>query len=122
MNRILNSRLLSVLLIFFIFWLGSSLVNLNKQKRSIGRDIKSNEEKISEANKSTEDLAQFLKNFENPEFLEREARLRLNYKNSDEQVAFIYRDTDAKPVTQSFEDILKSMPNYKKWWYYLLGR
>ncbi len=121
MNRILNSRLFSVFLLFLIFWLGSSLVNLNGQRKLTSRDIRANEEKISEARKNTDSLNQFLKNMENPSFLEREARIKFNYKNPDEQVAFIYRDTDKKPVSQSFENLLRSMPNYKKWWYWLVG-
>lgn len=121
MNRILNSRLLSVFLLFLIFWLGNGLVNLSKQIKMIEKEIGSNETKISEAKENTDELNKFLKNFENPAFLEREARLRFNYKIQDEQAAFIYRDTGDEVASQSFYDILKSMPNYKKWWYYLLG-
>ena|SRR3989344_5326037 len=120
MNRILNSRLLSVFLLFLIFWLGNGLVNLNTQRKIVDQEIKTNDNKISEAQENADDLAQFIENFDNPAFLEREARIKFNYKNTDEEVAFIYRDTENKITSQSFDDVLKSMPNYQKWWHWLV--
>jgi len=110
-----------VLLLFLIFWFGSGLVSLNSQRKMVDRDVEANKQKIAEAQENTDNLNQFLKNLENPRFLEREARIKFNYKHPDEQVAFIYRDTEAKPISPSFEDILKSLPNYKKWWYWIVG-
>ena len=103
-----------------IFWLGNGLVKLNSQRKIIEKEIKTSEGKISEVQKNKDELNNFLKNFENPAFLEREARLKLNYKHQDEQVAFVYRET-SKPVSQSFENNSNPIPIYKKWWRYLFG-
>lgn len=121
MNKILNSRFFSVFLLFLIFWLGNGLVKLNDRKIIVEQEIKTNENKVAEAQQNTDEIAEFITNFENPAFLEREARMKLNYKSVDEEVAFIYRDTEKKASSQSFEDILKSMPNWKKWQLYLFG-
>ena len=111
----------SVVLILLIFWLGNSLVNLSSQRSQIDKDIKAREDKISEAEKNSKSLTQFLKNIENPAFLEREARTKYNYKKSDEQLVFVYPDNTSQATSQSFTELLKSMSNWKKWGYWLLG-
>ncbi len=114
MNRVLNSKLFSALLILLIFWLGNSLVNLNRQREDIDSEIGSYEDKISKAKESNDKLAEFIKNIENQSFLEREARIKYNYKVADEEVALVYL-ADQKPATASFEEQLKSLPFWKRW-------
>lgn len=116
MSRVLNSKLLSALLILIIFWLGNSLVNLNRQRENVSSEINSYEDKISKIEESNDKLAEFIKNIENPSFLEREARIKYNYKAADEEVAFVYLDNQ-KPATASFEEQLKFMPFWKRWWH-----
>ena len=117
--KILNSKFFSALLLFVIFWLGSSLINLNGQRNVVNQEIKSYDDKISEAQKNKDSLSQFLKNIENPAFLEREARIKYNYRKADEDVTFVYPDHNSKSASRSFADILKVMPNWKKWGYWL---
>lgn len=120
MSRILNSKLFSALLILLVFWLGNSLVNLNRQREDINNEISSYEDKISKAEESNNKLAEFMKNIENQSFLEREARIKHNYKLADEDVAFIYLDNQ-KPATVSYEEQLKSMPFWERWWHRFAG-
>ena len=120
MSRILNSKFFSILLILLIFWLGNSLANLNRQKEDIVNEGSFYEDKISKAKESNNKLAEFLKNVENPSFLEREARVKYNYKSVAEDVAFIYLD-EQKPATVSLEEQLKFMPFWKRWWHYVVG-
>ena len=122
MNSLLNSKLFFVVLILLIFWLGNSLVNSSRQREVIDREIESYEAKINEAQNNNENLVIFLKNLAKSSFLDREARLKYNYKGADEQVAFVYPDNNSRPISQSFEELLKTMPNWKKWWYWLFGR
>lgn len=121
MGRILNSKLFSVFLLFLIFWIGNSLVGLDTQRKNMEKDIRAYEAKVSESEKSNSSLSNFLKFLENPSFLEREARLKYNYKKSDEEVAFVYPDNSSVKASQSFDDTLRSMSNWKKWGYWLMG-
>lgn len=114
MSRILNSKLFSALLILLVFWLGNSLVNLNRQRENIDSETNSYEDKISKAEESNDKLAEFMKNIENLSFLEREAKIKYNYKLADEEVVFVYLD-DQKSASVSFEEQLKSMPFWERW-------
>ncbi len=81
------------------------------------------EAKIKDVQNDTDYLNKFLAYFQTPAFLEKEARLKLNYKAQGEEVVFIYKDKNTKKASDSisFEELLAKMPNYKKWFLYLLG-
>lgn len=117
MSRILNSKIFSVFLLFFVFWIGNSLVNLNRQREDVNQKLDVYESKTAEAKKSNDNLAGFLKNIENQAFLEREAKIKHNYKKSDENVVFVYSDNNSKTASQGFDELLKSIPVWKKFFY-----
>ena len=121
MERILNSRLFSVFLLFLIFWLGNALLNLHLQKNEVEFERRAYEERAAEAEKNNENISKFVKYFDIPAFLEREARLKYNYKKSDEEVALVYPDISVRAASQSFEEMIEYMPNWKKWVYWTAG-
>ncbi len=121
MNRILNSKIFSGVLLGLLVWLGVSALDLRLQEKSVNNGARSIESKIETTKKENSQLEKYISYMQNPSFLEREAKLNLNYKNSDEQVVFVYRDTSAKNASASSEDILKNKPNYLKWWYWMWG-
>ena len=71
--------------------------------------------------KNNQELKEVIDNATDPEFLEREVKLKLNYKKAGEEVAFIYRSNDSSASSSEDQKNLVSLPNYKKWWYWLLG-
>ena len=79
--------------------------------------------KIADVEKDTAYLEKFLAYFQTSSFLEKEARLKLNYKAQGEEAVFVYKDTNNKKasVVLSFDELLARIPNYKKWFLYLLG-
>lgn len=81
------------------------------------------EGKIAGLERNNNTLERFIQQIANPAFLEKEARLKLNYKRSDEEVAFVYTDDAYQEdlVSADFDRQLALMPNYLKWVYYLLG-
>ena len=121
--KFLNSKIFTSLAGILILWLTFSSINLTSQRSVIGKGIKSVETKIREVQDDTDHLNKFLAYFKTPAFLEREARLKLNYKSQGEEVVFIYKDKNVKKETDfvSLEEILSKIPNYKKWLLYLLG-
>ena len=122
-NKLLNSKIYTALISVLVLWLTLSSINLNLERDVIDREVKNIEIKIQEVGKDADYLNKFLAYFKTPTFLEKEARLKLNYKAPGEEVVFIYRDKNVKKASESlgFDELLTRMPNYKKWVLYLLG-
>lgn len=121
--KFLNSKIFTILAGVVTLWLIFSVINLNSQRSIVDRGIRGIEAKIKEVKNDTSYLNKFLAYFKTSAFLEKEARLKLNYKAQGEEVVFIYKDKNIKngPDAVSFRELLAKMPNYKKWLLYLLG-
>ncbi len=121
--KFLNSKVFTALIGVFVLWLIISSINLNLQRVVIGREVKNIEAKIKEVQDDSNYFNKFLDYFKTPAFLEKEARLNLNYKAQGEEVVFIYKDknTQKEPDSVNLEKLLEQQPNYKKWFLYLLG-
>src|SRR3989344_3097801 len=121
--KFLNSKIFTVLAGIVVLWLILSSINLKSQRTMVGKEVGNVEAKINEVQKDTDYLNKFLAYFKTPAFLEKEARLKLNYKAQGEEVVFIYKDKNPKKESDSIslEELLAKMPNYKKWDLYLLG-
>lgn len=92
------------------------------QSSLANKEAKIFENKINNLETVNKSIEERLKHFEYPSFLEKEARLKLNYKSVGEKVVFVYPDT-SKISSESggFYDRLNRLPNYMKWVYYFLG-
>lgn len=121
--KFLNSKIFTALASIVVLWLILSSINLNLQKIRVEKEVDNIEAKIKEVQKDTEYLNKFLAYFKTSDFLEKQARLKLNYKAQGEEVVFIYKDKSVKKEVYSisFDELLSKMPNHKKWLFYLLG-
>ena len=117
----LNSKVFTVLASASLVWILFSVISLKISKDEIKEEERNVETKIDNARHNNESLEKFIKYFDNPSFLEKEARLRLNYKAPGEEVVFVHRDLNSKKISSLDEPLEDNLPNYKKWWYYLLG-
>jgi len=116
----LYSKWLSLLLIVLVGWLAFSLPVLNARWTEFEKTLSSLNQKIGDAEKNKNYLEKFMAYFKSPEFLDKEARAKLNYKFPDESVVFVFRDSNSKLIVEAGKSIDQA-PNYKKWWYYILG-
>lgn len=121
--RIIRSKLLSGLVILAIGWLALSFIKIKTHENIVNKEVGDLEGKIAGFEKNNSILERFLGYMSHSSGLEKEARLKLNYKAPGEEVAFIYTDDSAKAgsVSNDFNKQLAQMPNYLKWAYYLLG-
>ena len=121
--KLLNSKIFTALIVIIALWLALSSVKLASQRAAVDKDVSGVETKIREVQDDTDYLNKFLAYFQTPAFLEKEARLKLNYKAQGEEVVFIYKDKNIKNIHDpiNFEELLARIPNYKKWFLYLLG-
>lgn len=110
-------------MILIIGWLTVSFIKINLQENIVNKEVGDLENKIEGFEKQNSALERFMEYVAHPSFLEKEARLKLNYKAPGESVAFIYTDDDTavSSLSGNFSRQLARMPNYLKWWYYLLG-
>lgn len=118
-----RSKYLSVVIIAGIGWLGFSFIKIKTQENLVNKEVKILEAKVSDLEDSNSYMEKIISYLKNPLFLQKEARLQLNYKASEEKVAFVYPDESAKAgsASNNFDKQLAQMPNYLKWVYYLLG-
>jgi cell division protein FtsB len=118
--KIIGSKFLTIGILALLLWLGVSVLNLRAKKDMLEKEIYGYSSKIEQIKKNNGELREFLSFFNIPGFLERQARIKLNYKAPEEQVVYVYRD-DSIPSVESTDNFIENLPNYKKWWYYLLG-
>ena len=117
----LNSKILTILLSVLSVWMLLSVISVEVEKNAVKKKEAAVEAKMADIKRDNDLLEKQIKNFENQGFLEKEARLRLNYKMSGEEVVFVHRDLNSQKVSSSEEFSPENMLNYKKWFYYLLG-
>jgi hypothetical protein len=121
--KFLNSKIFTAIVGIITLWLILSSIKFNSQRSVVDGEVKNIEAKIKEVQNDTNYLNKFLAYFKTSTFLEKEARLKLNYKAQDEEVVFVYKDKNMKNESDSisFEELLAKIPNYKKWFLYILG-
>src|SRR3989344_3322973 len=120
---ILKSKWLLIIIIVGVGWLSLSSIKIKLHSDIVNKEVADIEKKIQDLVKENGVLEKFIEYVKNPLFLEKEARLKLNYRASGETVVFVYPD-EADTVASDLVDFKKQlaqMPNYVKWGYYLLG-
>lgn len=120
---LLQRKTLTILLAVLAVWFGHKASSLQGRRAEVARQAGDLESRVADLERNNQFLASSSAYFGSDAYLERQARLKLNYKLPDEQVAFVYKDTSEKKLApaEEFKASLSSMPNWKKWWYYVLG-
>lgn len=109
----LQSKLVTVGLILVIGFFALSTIKLQPALVSVRKEIKNVEQKISEikiARQEAEKLSEYLNS---SAYLERQARIKLNYKKPGENVVYIYTAETQKiaPEVQKEKWITKILEN-----------
>jgi len=120
---LIRNKIFTVGLVLLLVWLGYRSWQIRNQRVETDVQVKDLKSRVADLEHNNQFLASSSAYFASDTYLERQARLKLNYKLPDEQVAFVYKDTSVKiaSASQEFKTQLAEMPNWKKWWYYLLG-
>ena len=117
--NLLNSKILTVLILFLSIWILFSVISVEVNKGVAKKEEAAVENKIIGIKRDNELLERSIENFRNSSFLEKEARIRLNYKLPGEEVVFVYRDMDSQKASSAEEFSPKDLLKYKKWRHYL---
>lgn len=122
---ILQSKWFTVVILLVIGFFLVSVIKLEFPLKVVRKELKNLNQKIDEVEKSSLELEKLSDYLKSNAYLERQARLKLNYKKPDEKVIFVYLNPNVKIQNGNVETekILDSklLANLKEWWNYLLG-
>jgi cell division protein FtsB len=109
---------LLLILIFAVIALGRESYRYFK----INQEIKNLEQRIENIEKSNEELSEIREYYQSEEFLEKEARLKLNLTKPGEKLIIIKQiEEDLEERIGEKEVIAKEISNIQKWWNYFFG-
>lgn len=109
-----------LLIVFVLLFIAAGREAYRNYK--IGQDIKNLEEKIEELNKSNLELAEMEKYLQSDEFLEKEARLKLNVVKEGEKLVII-KQPEGEIMNEEKQQIEeKEISNIQKWWRYFFNK
>jgi len=123
MIRFFRSKWLLIITVPAICGLVFAFLKIKLHGNLVNEELTEFENKVAELEKDNGFLERVLSQMTHPSFLEKEARLKLNYKSAGEEVVFVYPDEKMRSSSKS-ADLSKEfdgMPNPAKWVYYLLG-
>ena len=100
------------------------VIKLQPSLKTATQEVGNLNQKIAEAEKGRSELQKLGDYLKSAAYLERQARLKLNYKKPGESVVFIYKNQHNQNPTESSEAVKPStvLPNWQKWLNYLLGK
>jgi cell division protein FtsB len=119
--KILKSKYFSVALILFLFWIGYMIIGASFGSQIIGRKIDDLDKKVGEMEKNNKYLEKIVSYVKTPAFLEREARIKLNYKSPDETLVFVYRGDNSENQSAGEKNSQEDNKNiFHKIWLWLV--
>lgn len=120
-KKILQSRIFTVLVTLTAGFLIFSLLRIRQPLGNLRDEAKNIDQKIAEIKKQEETAQRETDYLKSEAFLERELRLKLNYKKPDENVVVIYRNHLAGNIASSSQGVIGEPANWQKWLEYLFG-
>ena len=124
LKSILQSKWFTFAAVVIIGFFLLLIIKLQPSLKTVGQEINNLNQKIAETEKSRSELEK-LKDFaKSADYMERQARLKLNYKRPDENAFFVYRNqynqAQASP-SPPFQASPGLLANWQKWLKYLFG-
>jgi len=120
-NKLLYSKSFIVFLVIILILVAIALGRESYRNFRINQNIKNLEKKIEELRISNEELAEMERYFQSEEFLEKEARLKLNLTKPGEKLIIIKQIKQDLEEIEQKQGIAKEISNIQKWWEYFFG-
>lgn len=111
LDKVLRSPRVALFSIAVAAWALYQVAGVSQSAYDLGKEFSAVEAKKNALEKRNQELFQTLRKFASPEFLEREAKDRLNLKNPGEDVAVVVpeqQSTSSTPEEKSFWSRLQS--------------
>ncbi|KKS69934.1 MAG: hypothetical protein UV40_C0010G0008 [Parcubacteria group bacterium GW2011_GWA1_42_7] len=125
-------KLLLFLLLLIFIWFGLQLVRLTYKRHELNKEINNLKSEVERLEKSSGDLSQLMNYFNSADFLEREAKEKLNLKKEGENVVVVPEAAIVQRINQESqtdsakaedkEEKKEEDGNPVKWWKYFFGK
>ena len=124
-SKILQSRWFTAVAVVLIGFFLISLIKIQPALTTTQKELNNLNKKIAEAERSASELERLKDYLQSDAYLERQARLKLNYKKQDENVVYVYTRENGNKTEPKIADgngavESKLSQNLKLWWGYLL--
>lgn len=128
-KKILSSKITLFLLLLGFIWLVVNLVNVYYKKYKINKEIEDLKQQITQTEKSNQQISAMIDYLSSQNFLEKEAREKLNMKKPGEQVVIVEPSKNTPTSSESALSqraapneqtaaISEPESNLMKWWKY----
>lgn len=121
MVKLLYSKPFLVFLVIILILVVIALGQESYRYFRISQQIKDLENKIEEFKASNEELIGLEQYFQSEEFLEKEARLKLNLTKPGEKLIIIKQIEEDLEEFEQGQSLAKELSNIQKWWQYFFG-
>ena len=118
MAKLLYSKPFLVFLVIILILVVIALGQESYRYFRTSQQIKDLENKIEELKTSNEELAGLEEYFQSEEFLEKEARLKLNLTKPGEKLIIIKQIEEDLEEFEQEQGLAKEISNIQKWWQY----
>ncbi|MEK7125202.1 MAG: septum formation initiator family protein [Patescibacteria group bacterium] len=115
MRIFLQSKLTTIILVLALVWLGGSVIAVYRQAAQVQEEQRDLQAKIAALERDNATLQEQINRSSDPEYLEWLAKVKLNYRPADEQVAFIYPAASPEPASKSFDEEPSGVAKYWSW-------
>lgn len=126
-KKIIFSNILLFICLFLIVFFSSNLIRDYLNKKQLNKEIDKLQQKINDLTDKNDQLTNLIGYLKSPEYLEEEARIKLNKKKPGEEVIIVPNniELDDTPTVLKINDNKminnKLNNNLKKWWQYFFG-
>ncbi|PJE58172.1 MAG: hypothetical protein COU81_02035 [Candidatus Portnoybacteria bacterium CG10_big_fil_rev_8_21_14_0_10_36_7] len=130
-NKLLSSKIVTYFLILAVMWTSIVTIKRGYSKWLMSKELKKVEDKIKNLGQSNEKLVALIKDMQDPSFLEKEARQKLNLQKEGESVVIVPKEVEDKlqklATEQAEEKKLEEkraepIANWLSWIYYFIGK
>lgn len=116
---LLRSKLLLLGAVAAALFVLSAVVRERARQQAVANEIRAIEQEVVTLEAKRQRLTTLLEHAETPEFLEREARLRLGLQRPGEEVLIVPEGNTPAPAPDAVA--AGQEPNWKRWWRYVFG-
>lgn len=122
MHPFLRSKLATVVLSILAVWMVILATAAGIRRYGARADLEAMQQRIEDAQRENVRLADELERMKRPQWLALLARQRLNYKQPDETVVFVYKSEKAGTISQPQPTPTPREASWRLWLDWLRGR
>ena len=122
MHPFLRSKITVVIIGALALWLIVLAVAVGIRRHGAGAELQAMQQRIEDAKRENARLAEQLERMKQPQWLALLARQRLNYKQPDETVVFVYKSEKVGTLSPPQATPAPAQPNWRLWLDWFQGR